>query len=555
MRRKQWGNHPPTESGAIRADGRSLRGLRRRAGLGRDVRPTGGLRPGYAALHGAPGRPRRRRPGRAGGAAGPFAAGPGDHLLAVRRGAAHPARPAAPGHRRRGVGRPRGRRHPAGAGPRGLPGRHLRPAGDPGRGGRPPAAHHQLAELPPGGGPPQPAQRRPDPGRRHRHPPGPRRPVRGAGGQPPHAVGHLLRDREPPDHGPGLPRAVLQPPDPPGRRLPSRLLAALRAAAPLRAGRTGRRRADGRRAHARRPQLGLLRALVPGPPDGRRAGRGPRPRLSRQHDPDAHDRRGAPGRRHLPPDRRRLPRPAPVPARLDARLRRHRQRRPGRQRGHRQRRRERRGRRQGRLSLRAGDDPVLPGRAAHPRHRADLPARPRGRAGGGAQPDRRAGLEAGGGVGRLRPRHRAPGRGGDDRPAPRGGHRRPAGVHRPGGVPPLDRSHPLRRPARTPPRRPAALRRQRRAAGLGGAGRAHPGRPAPGQPGGELQPGRRLQGHLGAGRRTTTSPPTARRPGSAAGAGSGRRRRPPPSRARPARSPPNSSNNNSNRRASGESPC
>ena len=49
------------------------------------------------------------------------------------------------------------------------------------------------------------------------------------------------------------------------------------------------------------------------------------------------------------------------------------------------------------------------------------------------EPDRRAGLEAGGVVGRLRPRHRTPGRGGDHRPAPGGGHRRPPGLHRPGG--------------------------------------------------------------------------------------------------------------------------
>ena len=55
---------------------------------------------------------------------------------------------------------------------------------------------------------------------------------------------------------------------------PAKLLEALRAAAPH-----GRQRSDGRGADPGRLQLGLLRALLPGPPDGRRAGRGPRPGL------------------------------------------------------------------------------------------------------------------------------------------------------------------------------------------------------------------------------------------------------------------------------------
>ena len=45
---------------------------------------------------------------------------------------------------------------------------------------------------------------------------------------------------------------------------------------------------DRRRAHARRLQLRLLRARVPRPPDGRRAGRGPRPRRRRPRRVDAH---------------------------------------------------------------------------------------------------------------------------------------------------------------------------------------------------------------------------------------------------------------------------
>ena len=70
------------------------------------------------------------------------------------------------------------------------------------------------------------------------------------------------------------------------------------------------------RAHAGRLQLGLLRARLPRPADGHRAGRGPRPRRPRQRRLHADDARAAPRRRHLPPRRRRLPRPAGVPARL-----------------------------------------------------------------------------------------------------------------------------------------------------------------------------------------------------------------------------------------------
>ena len=98
---------------------------------------------------------------------------------------------------------------------------------------------------------------------------------------------------------------------------PTRLLGALRATAP-----TGSRRSERRRAHARRAQRRVLRALVPRPPDGCRARRGSRPLLPRQRRVHAHDRRRGAGRRHLPPHRRRVPRPAPLPPRLGDRLRR-----------------------------------------------------------------------------------------------------------------------------------------------------------------------------------------------------------------------------------------
>ena len=102
---------------------------------------------------------------------------------------------------------------------------------------------------------------------------------------------------------------------------PPRLLEAFRATAP-----PGRRRPVRGRAHARHPQRRVLRALVPRPPDGRRAGRGPRPRVPRPARLHAHDRGRAARRRRVPPRRRRVPRPAALPARLGARLRGHPQR-------------------------------------------------------------------------------------------------------------------------------------------------------------------------------------------------------------------------------------
>ena len=63
------------------------------------------------------------------------------------------------------------------------------------------------------------------------------------------------------------------------------LLATLRALAP-----PHRPRPDDRAADARRLQLGLLRAHLPRPPDGHRAGRGPRPVRPRQRRLHADDR-------------------------------------------------------------------------------------------------------------------------------------------------------------------------------------------------------------------------------------------------------------------------
>ena len=235
-----------------------------------------------------------------------------------------------------------------------------------------------------------------------------------------------------------LPGGLRRPPGPhrrPLRRGPARRPAQRGAA-------VGRRRPDRRRAHPRRLQLGLLRARLPRPADGRRAGRGPRPRRRRARRRRAHHPRPRAGRRHLPAHRRRLPRPGGVPARLVARRARPDGRGAGRQRHDRQRRRQRRRRRQGRLRLRARAHPLLPRRGADPRQRRDLPAvgaRPAGRR---ARPARPARGEAGGGVGRLRPRHRA------------GGHRRGAR-----GVP---RTPSRPTPAATSPRRSCRCRGTRR---------------------------------------------------------------------------------------------
>ena len=100
-------------------------------------------------------------------------------------------------------------------------------------------------------------------------------------------------------------------------------------------------------------------------------------------------------RRDLPPRRRRVPRPAAVPRRLDARHPRADARRAARQRDDRERGRQRRRRRQARLHLPARPHPVLPRRGADHPERRHLAARGPGRARGGARPARRARGQAG----------------------------------------------------------------------------------------------------------------------------------------------------------------
>ena len=86
------------------------------------------------------------------------------------------------------------------------------------------------------------------------------------------------------------------------------------------------------------------------------------------------------------------------------------------------------------------------------------------------------------------------------RRAPREGARRPPVVDRPARRTALDGADAVRGRHAAAARRPAAVRGQRRAQGVGAARRSHPGRAAGGRADRELLARRRLQGHLGAGR-------------------------------------------------------
>ena len=258
-----------------------------------------------------------------------------------------------------------------------------------------------------------------------------------------------------------------------------------------------RGRPDGRRPHARRLQLRLLRARAARPADGRRAGRGPRPDLRGQPGEHADDGRPAARRRHLPPHRRRVPRPGALPARLGDRLRRRAERRAGRPGDHRQRRRQRRRRRQADLHLGARPDPLLPGRGAGAAERRHLPAGRRRHRRVGARVARPAGAQAGRRLRRQGHRHRAAGRRADAGGAggQGAGRRRATGSRRSrSGCPPARRWWAAGSPRGTST---CARSRSTTAQGVGAARRPDPGGAAGGRAGGQLQPGRRLEGHLG----------------------------------------------------------
>ena len=109
---------------------------------------------------------------------------------------------------------------------------------------------------------------------------------------------------------------------------------------------------------------------------------------------------------------------------------------------------------------------------------------------------RLARVQAGRRLGRLRARDRARGLGGDPRRARGQGAGQPARLDRAAAGGALDRTDLRRRQDGRPPPRPAPVRGVGRPRGLGRAGRVDPRRAAGAQPRRELEPGRRLEGHV-----------------------------------------------------------
>ncbi len=145
---------------------------------------------------------------------------------------------------------------------------------------------------------------------------------------------------------------------------------------------------------------------------------------------------------------------------------------------------------------------------------------------GGAGPARRARAQAGGRLRRQGHRDRAAGRrqaaGRAARPHPQG----PARLDRAAGGAAVHGADDDRRQDGAPARRPAAVRGELRRRGLRAARRPHPGGAARGRTDRELQPGRRLQGHLGAGpRRRPRQASPAPSPRGGRGRAAGRTRR------------------------------
>ncbi len=133
---------------------------------------------------------------------------------------------------------------------------------------------------------------------RHRPDPRQRRPLPGPGGQLPDALRSQLRPQEPAGHEGGLPAPVRAVQRAAGRRLHGQPL----GRAPMdRAG--SLRRPDRRGPEPRHLQLGLLRAQLPRPADGRRAGGRARPAARPGPGLPAHDPRPPSSRCDLPTDR------------------------------------------------------------------------------------------------------------------------------------------------------------------------------------------------------------------------------------------------------------
>ena len=297
----------------------------------------------------------------------------------------------------------------------------------------------------------------------------------------------------------------------------------------------GRRGPDRRRADARRLQLRLLRAHPARAPDGRRAGRGPRPVLLGRPGVDAHD---APVPRASTSSTAASTtssstRCSSAPTRCSAR--------PG----------SCSRARLGnvtianavgngvaddklRLHLRARPHPLLP----RARSRSSRTSTPGGSRSPGALEevlDRLDELvvkpvDGSGGKGLVV----GPDASRSELDELRGAAaRRPARLDRAAGRAALDDPDPRRGRHAPAPRRPAPVRGERRRRRVGAAGRPHPRRAARGPARRELEPGRRIEGHLGARRQPSRSL------GDRAGQrGSRRRRRPGRGRSRrPRRSP------------------
>ena len=359
---------------------------------------------------------------------------------------------------------------------RALPRRRLRPGRDPRRRRRAPPPRRELVALPPLRRRARPGRRRAGPRRRHRPRARRRRQLPGARGQPAHAVGDLVRDREPAGDDARVPRAVRQPPHPPRRRLPA--AARSRRCAPPR-----RPASTTRASWCSRPASTTPRTSSTRSSRARWASSWSRAATSCAATSASTCARPA-GEQRVDVVYRRIDDdyldPLHFRARLGARVRRDPQRGARRQRDDRQRAGQRRRRRQGDLPVRARDDRVLPRRGADPRQRRDVPARgPRG-VRVGARAPRPAGVQAGRRLRRLRARDRAraPSEAtlvelrGKVRANPRGWiAQEPVALStaptfvdgRMGAAPP----------------RPAAVRGERRARRLGGARRARPGSRCP----------------------------------------------------------------------------
>ena len=176
-----------------------------------------------------------------------------------------------------------------------------------------------------------------------------RRPAARARGQRAHAVGHLVRRREPAGDDARVPRAVRVAPRAAGCRLP---------VAPARGAVRDRARSASRTptSSCSRPACTTPRTSSIRSSPARWASSSSRAATSFCRDNRVFMRttaRRRAGARRLPPHRRRVPRPAALPLRLDARLRRARERGPRRQRDDRELRRQRCRRRQGDLPVRA----------------------------------------------------------------------------------------------------------------------------------------------------------------------------------------------------------